>query len=70
MEKPIKHRASQEGYIWNSSTCACEYEKDCEIGEYLKNYECKKNPGYDLVVTCDDTVDLTESVYQSVLVME
>ena len=27
-------------YAWNPSLCACEWDKDCEIDEYLKNYAC------------------------------
>ena len=33
----MKHRACEEDYVWNPSTFNCEYDKDCEIGEYLKD---------------------------------
>ena len=26
-------------YAWIASTCACECDKDCEIGEYLEHCE-------------------------------
>ena len=33
-----------KGYICNPSNCECEYDKSCNIGEYLdyKNCKCKK----------------------------
>ena len=32
------------GSIWNSSICECEWDKSCDIGEYLdyQNCKCKK----------------------------
>ena len=32
------------GFIWNLSNCNCEYDKSCDIGEYLdyENYKCRK----------------------------
>ena len=31
-------------FIWNPSNCNCEYDKSCDVGEYLdhKNFKCKK----------------------------
>ena len=31
-------------YIWNSSSCECECDKSCDVGECLdyENYKCKK----------------------------
>ena len=37
--------------------CACEFDKDCEIGKQLKDCSCKKSLVDDLVVTCDEIVD-------------
>ena len=56
-KKPIKHRACEEGYTWNPSICACECDKDCDIGEYLKYCECMKSLHDDLVVTCNEIED-------------
>ena len=30
-------------FIWNPSNCECEYDKSCDIGEYLyyENYKCR-----------------------------
>ena len=25
----------EKGFIWNPSNCECEYDKSCDIGEYL-----------------------------------
>ena len=30
-----------KGRIWNASNCECEYEKSCDIGEYLDYENCK-----------------------------
>ena len=33
-----------KGSIWNPSDCKCEYDKSCNVGEYLyyENYKCRK----------------------------
>ena len=33
-----------KGFIWNPSNCECEFDKLCDIGEYLdyENCKCKK----------------------------
>ena len=30
-----------DGFIWNPSTCECECEKSCDVGEYLDYVNCK-----------------------------
>ena len=30
-----------KGFIWNPSNCKCECDKNCDIGEYLDNENCK-----------------------------
>ena len=35
-------RVCEEDYAWNPSICACECDKDCEVGEYLKNCTSSK----------------------------
>ena len=32
-KKSTTHRACEETYACNYSTCACEYDKDCQIDE-------------------------------------
>ena len=36
IKNPINHCVCEEDYDWNLSICACECDKDCKIGEYLK----------------------------------
>ena len=31
----IDYRKCDKGFIWNSSQFECEYDKSCDIGEYL-----------------------------------
>ena len=35
IKKSIKGSSCEADYIWNRSTCACDCDVDCEIGEYL-----------------------------------
>ena len=30
-----------KGFIWNPSNCECEFDKSCNIGEYLDYSDCK-----------------------------
>lgn len=46
----------------NFSTSTCECVKDCEFGEYLKDFECMKSLVDNVVVTCDGIVDMPEKV--------
>ena len=41
VKKAIKHHTSKD-YAWNSSLCACECDKDCNIGDYLKTGHAQK----------------------------
>ena len=36
--------ACHKEFIWNSSNCEYEYDKSCNVGEYLdyKNCKCRK----------------------------
>ena len=47
------------GFIFNSSTCECEYDKLCVIGEYLdyKNCVCRNSIVDKLVQECTKIVD-------------
>ena len=49
-----------KGYTWNPSTCACECDKFCEVGQYLDYENCawrKKIVG-ELIEQCTSIVDL------------
>ena len=41
----------------NRSKCACECDKNCETGAYLKEWRCTRSLFDDLVVTSDEIVD-------------
>ena len=36
-----------KGYAWNPSSCECECDKSCDVGEYLdyENCKCRKKVG-------------------------
>ena len=54
--------------MWNPSTCDCEYDKTCRIGEYLyiKNFACKELVIGKLVLTCEDEIlNTTETLVNS-----
>ena len=42
-------------------TCPRECHKDCNISKYLKDYECMKSIAVDLLLTCEEIADATES---------
>ena len=63
-----------EGLIWNTSNCKCEYDKSCDVGEYLhhKNCKCRKRLVDKLVEECSENIDEKEShqnkmIYNSTL---
>ena len=58
-KKPIK-RCICEDYAWNPIMCACQYDKDCDAGKYLKDCICTSS-AENQVVTCDETVDMPET---------
>ena len=49
-------------YALNPTMCACECDKNCEIDRYLKHCTCKKSIIDDLVFTCDEIIDMPETV--------
>ena len=61
VNKSIKHCKCEEDYGWNPSICAWEGDEDCEIGEYQKDCACIKSLVYDLIVTYDEIVDMSET---------
>ena len=48
-----------KGYNWNPSNCECEYNKLCDISDYLnyKNCKCRKKIVDKLVDECRETVE-------------
>ena len=52
------------GYIWNPSNCECEWDKSCDVGEYLdyKNCKCRKRQVDKLVEKCNEIVEETSLV--------
>ena len=48
-----------KGSIWNPSNCECEYDKSCDIGEYLnyKNCKCRKKLVDKLINECTETLE-------------
>lgn len=59
-KKTIKHRKHKEYCAWNSSICAYDYEKDCNMGKYLKGCICMKSLAGDLVATYDEILYTSE----------
>ena len=56
-----------EGYTWNPSNCKCEWDKSCDIGEYLdyQSRKCKKRLIDKLIDECNETVDKVNIVSES-----
>ena len=48
-----------KGFIWNPSNCECEFDKACDVGEYLdyENCKCRKKLVDKLVDECTETVE-------------
>ena len=46
--------------MWNPSTCVCECDKYCEVGQYLdyKNCVCRKKLIDDLIEQCTSIVEI------------
>ena len=45
--------------IWNLSNCECEYDKSCDIGDYLdyENCKCRKKLVHKLVEECTENAE-------------
>ena len=48
-----------KGYAWNPSSCKCECDKSCGVGEYLdyENCKCRKRLVGKLVEECNGNID-------------
>ena len=51
-----------KGFIWNSSNCEREREKNCDIGQYLdyKKSKCRKKLADKLIDECTETINETK----------
>ena len=47
-----------KGFIWNCSNCECDFDKSCDVGEYLDQENCKgrKKLGDKLVEECTENI--------------
>ena len=63
VQKLIDKGMCDKGFIWNSSNCECEYDKPCDVREYLdyKNCKCIKKL-VDKLVECIENIDETLDV--------
>ena len=59
-EDLVSKLVCDKGYMWNPSTCSCECDKYCEVGQYLdyKNCVCRKKLIDDLIEQCTSIVDI------------
>ena len=57
-----------KGSVWNASSCNCECDKSCGIGEYLdyKSRVCRKTLVDKLVEECNNVID-ENKVYNETL---
>ena len=48
-----------KGFIWNASNGECEYDKACDVGEYLdyENWKCRKKLVAPLIEQCTETAE-------------
>ena len=58
-----------KGFIWNPSNCECEFDKSCDIGEYLdyKNCKCRKKKIDKLTEECSENINGNEMLYNGTL---
>ena len=61
--KPIKYCVCEEDYAWSNSIFAGECEKNCEIGEYLRDFTCTKSLVDNLGVACEEIVVTPENAF-------
>ena len=59
-EDLVSKLVCDKGYMRNPSTCACECDKYCEVGQYLDYRECacRKKLIDDLIEQCTTVVDI------------
>ena len=60
----MKHCICDEDHSLNSCLCAFECDKNCHFGECQKDCTCNKNFIDNLVVTCNEVLDVLETAFQ------
>ena len=55
----IEKRSCDKGFIWNPSNCEYEFDRLCDVGEYLdyKSCKCRKRLVDRLVEECSENID-------------
>ena len=48
-----------KGNAWNPSSCECECNKSCDVGEYLdyENCKCRKRLADEFAEECTENID-------------
>ena len=61
----IDNRRCHKGFTWNPSNCECEYDKLCDVGEYLdyKNCKCRKKLIDKLLEECIKNIGENKIIY-------
>ena len=59
-------------FIWNTSNCECEYDKSCDVGEYLdyENCKCRKRLVRKLLEECTENVEKVKLAKKTLAVYE
>ena len=60
----INKGVCDKGYVWNPSNCECEYDKSCNIDEYLdySNCKCRKKLVDQLLEECTENINETKLI--------
>ena len=58
----IDKKICDKRFNWHPSNCECEFDKSCDVGEYLdyKNWRCRKRLVDKLVEECIENIDEKE----------
>ena len=58
-----------EGFIWNPSSCECECDESCDIGEYLnyKSCKCRNKTIGKLLEDCSENIDGRKMLFNKTL---
>ena len=56
-----------KGFIWNPSNCECEFDKSCDIGQYIdyENCKCRKKLVDRLIEECTENIEETKLVQKT-----
>ena len=61
----IHKLVGDEGFMWNASNCEYEYDKSCDVGEFLdyENCKCRKRLIDKLVEECSEKGNGSEMIH-------